>query len=649
MKKYIFTVIALFFCVCTFYGQITTEEDPISLGINIPVLTRNEINYKVLPPIDFEQLREEDNEEEANGMPPRFGFPHEVNYNLGNSGEWIHLDDGAKIWRLSISCQGAVSINLLYDKFWLPEGTKFFIYTPDYQHSIGAVTSYNNKGEKNNIQGFATGLIYGEQIILEYYIPAEVEEVGVISIAFVVHGYRYIYLEDNSSRNYGDSKPCNININCPEALNWYLEKNAVALIVVAGTRFCTGALINTTANDYRPLLLTAEHCLATTAQSAYPHLSFWSFLWHYESPGCVATGDINKPLSTTGGAVKAYNAYTDFALIELSEDPLNKRRVTPYYLGWDATGNQSTSGVGIHHPKGDIKKLCFSNQIQNYEFFMHWDDGSISSPNTHWKVAINKGTTERGSSGSPFINNEHRVIGQLHGGDTTCAPVLNYYGKLSVSWASNDSIQRQLKHWLDPLQTGALTMNGTFSCNGSLTINNKTYGSSTNILEDTYCTITISNATYNNGAVAKYFVQNKITINPGTIMNSGSTVLLVARGTPGSRENDNLIPPYTEEPEELYTDEEMLTSLQMAVSENEINDVDFTIFPNPNDGNFTIKIAGLKESYTLQIFNAMGLNVGEINCNEETVHVNKSDIPAGLYYVKMTIKDKIIVKKVMVH
>jgi hypothetical protein len=92
----------------------------------------------------------------------------------------------------------------------------------------------------------------------------------------------------------------------------------------------------------------------------------------------------------------------------------------------------------------------------------------------------------------------------------------------------------------------------------------------------------------------------------------------------------------------------MLSSLQTAINENEIKDVDFTIFPNPNDGNFTVKIEGKIESYTLQIFNAMGLNIGEVDCNEEVVHINKSDLPAGLYYVKMTLSDKIIVKKVMV-
>jgi len=38
--------------------------------------------------------------------------------------------------------------------------------------------------------GFATGLVYGDKVVLEYYLPNEVKEVGIISISGIVHGYR---------------------------------------------------------------------------------------------------------------------------------------------------------------------------------------------------------------------------------------------------------------------------------------------------------------------------------------------------------------------------------------------------------------------------------------------------------------------------
>ena len=157
------------------------------------------------------------------------------------------------------------------------------MFSEDRKHSIGAMTSVNNKGEKENVQGFATGLIYGESIVLEYYLPKGVEDKGILSIAAVVHGYRYINLNEFTTQDLGDSGNCQVNVNCAEGANWQQEKNAVALILVNGNRYCTGSLVNTTCNDNRPILLTADHCLGGWANSvkhdaiSSPNLNHWSF------------------------------------------------------------------------------------------------------------------------------------------------------------------------------------------------------------------------------------------------------------------------------------------------------------------------------------------------------------------------------------
>ncbi|GHT16989.1 hypothetical protein FACS189429_0140 [Bacteroidia bacterium] len=83
-----------------------------------------------------------------------------------------------------------------------------------------------------------------------------VSKQGIISIASIVQGYRYIALpESANATGYGASEICQININCPQGQNWQEEKNAVALILVDGFRYCTGALLNTTANDNKAYLL----------------------------------------------------------------------------------------------------------------------------------------------------------------------------------------------------------------------------------------------------------------------------------------------------------------------------------------------------------------------------------------------------------
>jgi len=206
-------------------------------------------------------LQQEDKEDEEKGIPPRFGYRHKVKYDLTNSGVWYTLPNGDKLWQLEIHCPEALSINLLYDKFWLPKGAKYFVYSQDKKHTLGAFTSINNKGGKEDIQGFATGLVYGDKITLEYYQPRGVLEEGVISVAYVVHGYRYIHLFESTEAGYEDSGGCQVNINCSEGQNWQAEKNAVAMILVNGYRYCTGSLINTSTNDFIPYFLTADHCL----------------------------------------------------------------------------------------------------------------------------------------------------------------------------------------------------------------------------------------------------------------------------------------------------------------------------------------------------------------------------------------------------
>jgi hypothetical protein len=224
---------------------------------------------------------------------------------------------------------------------------------------------------------------------------------------------------------------------------------------------------------------------------------------------------------------------------------------------------------------------------------------------------------------------------------------VNYNLENSGEWItlSNGDKLWRLKHWLDPNNTGATTLNGTFECDGNITINNKTYNSSvgTNI----GCVITITNTTFNSGAAGKYYAQNKILIYPNTIVDAGVHIIFAARGNGGGRDEENLAPPFPEPNEELY-DEMTLVDLEKATAEPHTAEVDFTLYPNPNDGNFTVRITGKIEPYTLEIFNAMGVLIGMIDCHDEIVQVNQSDLPAGIYYVKMTITDKIIVKKVVI-
>lgn len=82
--------------------------------------------------------------------------------------------------------------------------------------------------------------------------------------------------------------------------------------------------------------------------------------------------------------------------------------------------------------------------------------------NTHWEVNYDVGTVEGGSSGSPLLDHNKRVIGQLHGGTSfdrfgnpvdRCLFRDGFYGRFDLSWGLG------LSDFLDPNSTGAQTLN----------------------------------------------------------------------------------------------------------------------------------------------------------------------------------------------
>jgi hypothetical protein len=127
-KLFFLIVIVLQSILCNTYGQISTNEMPVSFSLqNFSAKSVIPAANKLMPALNMVLINQEDESDDKNGLPPRFGYPFPVSYDLDNSGEWTTLSNGDKIWRLNIECQGALSINLLYDKFWLPEKAKLFI------------------------------------------------------------------------------------------------------------------------------------------------------------------------------------------------------------------------------------------------------------------------------------------------------------------------------------------------------------------------------------------------------------------------------------------------------------------------------------------------------------------------------------------
>lgn len=463
--KFFIIVLSLYLGLPTLmWSQISTNEQPVSEAYPMTTLTKTMIPVEVMPGINLAKLAEEDTEDEANGLPPRFGKPFDVNFNLSNSGYWETLDNGDRLWRLTIQAPNARSINFLYDDFYLPAGAKLFIYNRDKSHIIGAFTNINNKADRK----MGTGLVYSDEVTLEYYEPQNVAGMGALSIAKVVHGYRHIRIPDELLKDFGTSGSCNVNTVCPQGDNWRDEIKGIALILVGGIRNYTGSLITNVEKDCTPYFLTANHCLGNN-EDAGTSLSTWTFMWRYESPDCghnVSDGPTN--MVTAGASVVANTGNpgssdgSDFALLLLDESPVTAN-FDVYFNGFDASTTPATGATGIHHPDGDVKKISMeANTLVSSDF-------GTNPGITHWRINDwESGTTEPGSSGSPlFADATKRIIGDLSGGAAACnganSDGYDAYGQIGYSWDNNAATNRQLKNWLDPNNTGTNFADGHYA------------------------------------------------------------------------------------------------------------------------------------------------------------------------------------------
>ena len=406
-------------------------------------LTYGEIPWLLMPEVDVDGLIAQDRANaNRKDIPWRFGANIEVDIHPERDGQWSQLANGQWVWRLGIASPGAYHINLGFDDFYLPDGGRFYVSSLDGSHVIGGFTSANNNPDGQ----FATTLVRGEAIILEYLAPAATDKGARIHLTRVTHGYRnaYKYAAGGAARALGDSGACNNNVACPIANGWLNEVNSVVMLVSGGSGFCTGGLVNNTNNDGTPYVLTANHCYSNPGQ--------WVFWFNYQSPTCANPAVDPTPDTVSGATLRARRADSDFCLVEINSAVPNN--FNPFYAGWDNTGAIPTSTMGIHHPSGDIKKI--SEDLDPADI-----SGFFGGGTDHWRVNDwDSGTTEGGSSGSPLFDQNHRVIGQLHGGSAACGNNLeDYYGRLSVSWDGNNAGSR-LHDWLDPTASGVGVLDG---------------------------------------------------------------------------------------------------------------------------------------------------------------------------------------------
>ncbi len=390
--------------------------------------------------------------------PLHFAEPVALGLDCHSFGTWETYSATEDIWRAVFSSPGAVSLNIGFSEYSLPEGANLTLYTGAGDELVGPFTADQNEEHGQ----FWTPILEGDQITLELIVPRTKRSAVQLKIGQVNHGFRSFKPAAKATASAAKSGACNVDIACEEGDDWRDQASAVGGYSFGGSIFCTGTLINNTAQDVTPYFLTANHCGLNAANA--PSVVVY---WNYENSTCRAVnsgasgsaGDGQLNQFSSGAILRAADSTSDFTLLEL-DDPI-PTDFGLFFAGWDNRPINTNGSVAIHHPEGDEKRISFDNhptQITQYLSSTVVANGSYLRV-TDWDL----GTTEPGSSGSALFNLDKRIVGQLHGGFAACGNDLSdWYGRFALSWEGRGTPTTSLRPWLDPLNTGSEVFDGRF-------------------------------------------------------------------------------------------------------------------------------------------------------------------------------------------
>lgn len=458
MKKTTFLFIFYFF-LFTAFSQEGGGELPESWYLNLPDFPE----IVRLKPLDLQPILAQDSINDLDkSLPWRYGIERAVVLNMEKSGLWTELPNGGKIWQAAIESPNALNLSVNFDDFYLPAGSRLQLYNNDHSD----ITSTFTKKENRESNKLGTWFVQGDVVWIEYYQPPGTTANARLQINSVIHGYRMGRVNTMlfGERGFNDSGACNYDVNCPIGSDFDSKKDvlkkAVALLNLGNGHLCSAALVNNTRSDKTPFMLTANHCL----DNSDPALWSIRFNWVSPTPACgtgADSGELQTNFTVSGAELKASNPLSDFALVKLYNDIPSSWDVA--FAGWDNSDTNPLFEVGIHHPQGDIMKVCRDDsgaeKVDANGTQVWLIGGGQHGTGNGWEI----GTTESGSSGSPLFNENGRIIGQLYAGQSACIGIENnkeydIYGRFGVSWDGGISPETRLKDWLDPTNSGQTTI-----------------------------------------------------------------------------------------------------------------------------------------------------------------------------------------------
>ncbi|NCA70073.1 MAG: hypothetical protein EOM91_08190 [Sphingobacteriia bacterium] len=367
---------------------------------------------------------------------------------------WVDLADGSRVATLTIHSPDARAMRVGMRLDRLPHGVevRYFGARPDEIFGPYRAESIDQPGRP--FDGASTSqavtsaaeepidwspVIEGDTAGIEILVEAEGADHFSIEVPVIQHlVYSALDPLDKSLDGIDSSGACNIDIKC-EPTDPPELSGAVAKIVFtrgSGTYLCTGTLLNDQdPATWIPYFMTANHCLSTQAVA-----NTLNSYWLFERTSCGGEDPTEVIQFTAGADLLATQAETDFTLLRLRDSTISTLEGI-YFAGWstaslmDAAADGSV--IGIHHPKGDLKKWS-SGKADGFAPYL----GAVNGTGSHIRVTWSAGTTEPASSGSGLFamtgeqDQQLLLVGTLHGGYASCtnptAP--DWYGRFDLTY-----------------------------------------------------------------------------------------------------------------------------------------------------------------------------------------------------------------------
>jgi hypothetical protein len=355
--------------------------------------------------------------------------------------------DGGWVWSAAVRSDAAYGIRLHFEGLRLAPNVELYLF-----NQSGQVAGPYTGGGPREDGDFWSHMVVGETVFLQLrqYGSAvrsegpsnwfEVTSVGHISSRLdkAMHGAKS-FCEYNAE--------CIFNVRCagaPPAVDD--ARDAVAHMLFVDEPYlyaCSGGLLNNTANDGTPYFLTANHCLSTDAVAETLEAFF---LWSVPC-GSTCPEQWAPPVDgevVLGAEVVATNRRGDYTLLLLdAESPPAGTAL----LGWTSMPVAFANGellYRVSHPSGAPQAYSEHRVDVDARTCLFWPRGS----SIYSRDIL--GATEGGSSGSPVVNGDGLVVGQLTGacGLLAWLPCLsNWHATVDGAFASYFD---EVAPWLAP-------------------------------------------------------------------------------------------------------------------------------------------------------------------------------------------------------